>query len=319
VSFASPLVLLGLLAIPALAVWYVAEQQRRVAAQRAFTSPTLALSPIPNRPRWRRHVPVAVLALALAVLILAAAKPQRPQTVPVTSATIMLANDVSDSMQSTDVKPSRLGAAQKAAETLIARVPSTVKVGSIEFARTPIVLQSPTADRRLTDAAVASLKPGGGGTAIGEAIETALQQIADAPKVDGKHPPGAIVLLSDGASNVGIDPVAAAALAKRQHVRIYTIAIGTPYGTIRGIEHGRETTIPVPVSPQQLADTAAASGGRTFRATDGAVARAIYAHLARTLGHKVVKEQITATFAGAGFVLLLLSGGLTLLWFARIA
>ena len=143
--------------------------------------------------------------LALAVLIGAAARPQRSVAVPVTNGAIMIAQDVSSSMKATDVAPSRLGAAQRAAEQFLATIPSGVQVGVVEFAETPIVLQSPTTDHALTRAALGQLHTSGG-TAIGDAILTSLREIRNVPLIDGKHPPGAIVLISDGASNVGVDP-----------------------------------------------------------------------------------------------------------------
>lgn len=315
-SFAAPLVLLALLVLPALLVLYLAEQRRRREAQHAFVTPRLTDSAIPHRPGWRRHVPLLVLAIALAVLILAAARPQRSVAVPVTSATIMLVNDISDSMSATDVSPTRLGAAQRAARTLVEALPPSVRVGQIAFARHPILLQSPSTNHALTEQAIARLRSGGGGTAMGEAIQTALAAIEGVPKINGRRPAGAIVLLSDGASNVGISPVQAAQQAKVHHVRIDTVALGTAAGTIPG-RGGR--SVPVPVSAQELAQVAATAGGRTFTAADAATARAIYARLATVLGRRHVHRPMTAGFAGAGLVLLLLSTGLTLYWFARIA
>ncbi len=315
-SFASPLVLLGLLALPALAAVYVREQRARTVAQRAFVSQPLTASVVPRRPGLRRHVPVVLLALGVAALIAAAARPQRRVLVPVRSATVMLVNDVSASMQSTDVKPSRLRAAQRAASRFASVAPASVRVGQIEFARRPTLLQSPTSDHALTERAIAQLAPGGGGTAIGEAIETALTAIASVPKVDGRRPPGAIVLLSDGVSNVGVGPLAAAAQARSRHVRIYTIAIGTAGGTIRGRDG---TRIAVPVDPSQLRAIALSSGGTAYTAADAVRVEAIYTHLARTLGHTHVNKALVAGLVGAALGLLLLAGALSLLWFARLA
>jgi Ca-activated chloride channel family protein len=319
VSFSAPLVLLGLAAIPVLVWWYTREQRGRARAAEAFAAPVLTPSVVPRRPGWRRHAPMLVFAIAIAVLIVAAARPQRTVAVPVDSGAIMLANDISSSMTATDVHPSRLAAAQRAAERLVAGVPSSVLVGQLEFARDPVLLQSPTSDHALTQAAIEQLHPGGGGTAIGEAIETALRTLTTLPKKDGKRPPGAIVLLSDGTSNVGVSPLTAAAQAKALHIPIYTIALGTPNGTIP-IKHGSRTvTTPVPVSPQELAQIAAGSGGRAYTAADSAKASAVYAHLATQLGHKKVKREITASFAGGGLVLLVIGGVLSLCWFGRLA
>ncbi len=317
-SFSSPLALVALVAIPVLITWYWGRQRRRSKAAEAFVTPALTLSVAPRRPGWRRHAPLLVFTIAIAVLIVAAARPQRTVAVPVDSAAIMLENDVSSSMTAPDVRPSRLAAAQRAATRFVAGVPGTVLVGQIEFARRPILLQSPTTDHSLTQGAIAALRPGGGGTAIGEAITTGLHVLTTLPAKGGKRPPGAIVLLSDGSSNVGPGPLAAARQAKADHIPVYTIALGTSHGTIP-IKRGTTTVnAPVPVSSQELAEIAAASGGRAYTAADSAHASAVYAHLATRLGHKKVKRELTAGFVGGGLVLLLVGSGLSLLWFGRL-
>ncbi len=317
-SFSSPLVLVGLIAVPVLALWYAGQQRRRRDVAAAFAAPVLAASVTPRRPGWRRHAPMLVFAIAVALLIAAAARPQRTVAVPVNSAAIMLANDISSSMSATDVKPSRLGAAQKAASTFVSGMPTSVKVGLIQFARRPVMVQSPTTDHALAKAAIAGLRPGGGGTAIGESITTALHTLTTLPKQGGKHVPSAIVLLSDGSSNVGPGPVAAAQQAKADHVPIYTISLGTPNGTIPIKRNGQTVNAAVPVSSQELAQIAQASGGKAYTAADSAKAKAVYAHLAVQLGHKKVKRELTADVAGGGLVLLLAGGALTLLWFRRL-
>lgn len=317
-SFSSPFVLIGLVAVPVLAVWYVSQQRRRRGVAAAFATPLMTESVTPQRPRWRRHAPMLVFAIAIALLIAAAARPQRTVAVPIDSAAIMLANDISSSMSATDVKPSRLGAAQKAASKFVTEVPAGAQVGLIEFARRPILLQSPTTNHQLALGAIAGLRPGGGGTAIGEAITTALHTLTTLPRKEGKRPPGAIVLLSDGASNVGPGPLAAARQAKADHIPVYTISLGTPKGTIPIKRNGQTVSTPVPVSSQELAQIAQASGGQAFTAANSAKASAIYQRLAVQLGHKKVKREITADVAGGGLVLLLVGSALTLMWFGRI-
>jgi Ca-activated chloride channel homolog len=221
-------------------------------------------------------------------------------------------------MSATDVSPSRLGAARRAASKFVSELPGGAQVGLLEFARRPVPLQSPTTNHALTQGAIAGLRPGGGGTAIGEAIATALHTLATLPRKGGKRPPGAIVLLSDGASNVGPGPLAAARQAKADHVPIYTISLGTPHGSIPIKRDGQTTTAPVPVSSQELAQIAQASGGKAYTAADSAKASAVYQHLAVQLGHKKVKREMTADVAGGGLVLVLVGGVLTLMWFGRI-
>jgi Ca-activated chloride channel family protein len=316
-SFASPLVLLALLGIPFLIWWYRGQQRRRTRAAAAFVTPALTESVVPRRPRWRRHLPMLAFLLAVAVLIGAAARPQRSVAVPVTNGAIMITQDVSSSMKATDVAPTRLAAAQRSAEQFLATIPRGVQVGLVEFAKTPIVLQSPTTDHALTRTALGQLHTSGG-TAIGDAILTSLREIRNVPLIDRKHPPGAILLISDGASNVGSDPIAAAREAASLHIPIYTVALGTYRGTIPITKGGTTVNVLVPPSPQELAQIASVSGGKAFTASDTAGLRAVYSHLAAKLGHKTVKQQITASFAGVGLALLLVGSVLTLRWFGRL-
>jgi Ca-activated chloride channel homolog len=316
-SFAAPLVLVALLALPVLINLYLLHQRSRQKAAEAFVAPALADSVAPRRPGWRRHVPMAVFAIALAVLIVAAARPQRSVAVSVNNAAAVLANDVSSSMAATDVAPSRLVAAARAGEHFIASVPATARVGLLQFNQRATVLQSPTTDRELLKSALSQLRTGGH-TAIGDGIITGLHMLASLPKQNGKSPPGAIVLLSDGTSTNGADPLAAARQAKAQHVPIYTVVLGTDHGTIK-VHHGaRVINEPVPPSPRQLHQIAQLSGGQAFSVADASKLNQVYAHLGAQLSHKHVKHEITASFAGGAFVLLLFGSVLSLRWFGRL-
>lgn len=318
-SFAAPLVLLGLVALPALAALYINEQRRRARAVNAFVAAPLLASVAPRRPGWRRHAPYALFGLGLAALILAAARPQRTIEKPVRGAAVMLVNDISASMQAADVRPSRLVAAKRAAASFLQRVSPTTEVGSIEFDRNVTLLQSPTTNHALTRAAIAQIRPGGGGTAMGTALALALRSIATAPRLAGRRPPGSVILISDGAANVGANPVLVAAQARRRHVPIFTVSVGTAHG-VAPIPH-RDGTVrtPVPVDPTELGQIAAASGGHAYRAPDSATLSSIYASLAKVLGHRRAEQSLTGFFAGAGLVLVALGAGLSLLWFARLA
>lgn len=318
-SFGAPLVLIGLVALPALAALYVREQRRRADAMTAFVTTPLLASVAPRRPGWRRHASYVLLAVGVAALIIAAARPQHAIQKPIKGATVMLVNDISASMTATDVRPSRLAAAKRAATSFLKRATAYTQVGSIEFARHPVLLQSPTTNHALTRSAIASIKPGGGGTAMGDALDVALTQIKRAPKVGKKRPPGSVILISDGAANVGVNPVTVAGQAKRQHVKIYTISVGTAHGVAAIPRHNREVATPVPVDPTELGQIAQASGGRAYRAPDSATLGAIYSNLAKVLGHRRAEAQLTGFFAGAGLVLVALAVGASLLWFARLA
>jgi Ca-activated chloride channel family protein len=319
VSFAAPLVLLGLIALPAAAAIYVAEQRRRARAMSAFVTTALLTSVAPRQPGWRRHAPYVLLALGLLALILAAARPQRPVERPLKGATVMLVNDTSASMTSADVKPSRLGAAKRAATSFLGHVSPSTEVGSIAFARHVLLLQSPTTDHSLTRSAIAGIEPGGGGTAMGNALAEALAAIKTAPKVNGKRPPGSVILISDGAANTGVNPVSVAAQAKHQKVKVFTVSIGTAHGFAEIPHKTGSVRTAVPVDPTELGQIAAASGGRSYRAPNSATLGAIYTDLAKVLGHRRIEQLLTGFFAGAGLVLVALGAGLSLLWFARLA
>jgi Ca-activated chloride channel homolog len=323
VSFASPYVLLLLLALPVLVGLYVGEQQRRRRAAEAFAVQRMQPSVAPRRPRWRRHLPMLALLLAMVILIAAAARPQRTVATPVERASIMLATDVSGSMTATDVQPNRLVAAKQAARAFLGKVPARVNVGVMAFNQTATVLASPSTDRDAAREAIAKMKPSGG-TASGDAIATSVTTLrTNARSRSGakqQPPPAAIVLLSDGKSTSGRDAVQAARAAGQAGIRVYTVALGTDNGTITVPRRGGGTqTQPVPPDPQALQQIAEASGGKSFtaRTTDGL--SEVYEKLGSQLGHKTKKKEITAEFAGGGLALLLLGGVMSLGWFGRLA
>jgi len=319
VSFAAPLALLGLIALPAVAALYWTEQQRRARVARAFVSEPMVASVAPHRPGWRRHLPYLLLGLGLAVLVLALAKPQHSALKPVPHATVMLVNDVSDSMGSNDVKPSREGAAKRAAVSFLQHVKPSFGVGSVEFDNHPVLLQSPTTDHALVSAAIAKLEPSGEGTAIGEALQLTVNTIRAVAKIDGKRQPGAVILISDGASNAGISPVVVAGQARKDQIPIYTVSVGTAHGTIELHKVSGTITSKVPVDPTELVQIAKTSGGRAYRAADSATLRTIYSHLATVLSHKRVEQSLIGEFDGLGLLLLALAGATSLLWFRRLA
>jgi Ca-activated chloride channel homolog len=315
VSFAAPLVLFALLAVPVLIAAYLTHERRRRAGAAAFAAPQLQPSVVPNRPGWRRHAPMIAFGLAIVALIVAAAKPQHTVAVPVERASIMLATDVSGSMTATDVQPTRLVAAKRAAQRFVSSVPARVNVGVMAFNQSANVLQSPTTDRAAVNDAINRMRSSGT-TATGDAIATATR-ILRAGR-GAKRTPAAIVLLSDGASQRGQDPVAAAQAAKKAHIPIYTVALGTASGTIKVRTRNGTRTVPVPPDPASLAQIARASGGKAFTAETASGLKQVYAKLGSQLGHRNEKRQLTSTLAGGGLVLLLAGAAMSLAWFGRL-
>ena len=324
VSFASPLGLLGLLAVPVLALWYVAVSARRRKVANAFRAPELAASVTPVTPGFRRHVPVILLIAAIACLLTAMARPQRTVAVAVERAQIMLVTDVSGSMLSDDVAPNRLKAAQSASRKFLDQVPDEVNVGIMVFNQIPRVLQSPTTDREAARSAIDQYQASGG-TATGDAIMGALRAMG---KTSGtttggkKGPPSAIVLLSDGVSTKGSDPVEAAQAAKKAGVSISTVALGTPEGTIsvprpRGAP-GFETR-KVPPDPETMKRIAEITGGTVTDAPTSADLSGVYKELGSQLGRRNEKRDMTAGIAGLAGLLVLCASALSLKWFGRLA
>jgi len=318
VTFGAPVALVGLAAIPLLVAWYAGRQRGRASAAAAFVSAPLAASVAPRRPGWRRHLPPAFLLAAVAALILGLADPRTTHAQAVRNSAIMLACDVSGSMGARDVSPTRLRAVQLAALRFLAAVPARVSVGVMTFDQVPTVLAQPTTDRAADRRALRGWKPHGG-TAIGSAIDTALSSLARYAGGRAGHPAASLLLLSDGGSTSGVDPITAARTAAARHIPIDTVALGTPTGTI--VVHGasgRTSTVRVPPQPQALAAIARASGGRTYRVTDAAHLDAIYRRLGAKLGHRTVTHTYEAGLAGVALALLVLGGAVSLRLFGRL-
>jgi len=303
-SFASPLALLFLLAVPAAIAAHVAAQRRRRRYPIRYPALATLAAVIPREPAWRRHLPPALLALAIAALALAIAKPQRSVAVAVQRASVVLVTDVSRSMSATDVSPSRLEAAQSAAESFVDQVPDGLRVGLVSFSDTAQTLQTPTTDHDAVQGALKTLQPLNG-TATGAGLNAALDALELPSDDTTAHPPAAIVLLSDGKATDGSAADVAAAEARRQKVPIYTVALGTPGGTIEQPDpSGATNTVPVPPDPEALKRIADESGGVAFRAEDADELSGVYERLGSQLGSKREQQEITSLFAGGALLLL---------------
>jgi Ca-activated chloride channel family protein len=301
-SFGSPLFLLGLLLVPLLvAAQMVSRRRTRRYAVRFTAVPALKAAAAAAPRRWLRHLPATLLLASLAALVFALAKPQRTVAVPVERGSIMLVTDHSRSMQATDVEPDRLRAAQAAARNFLSQVPPAVRVGVVAFSNSPDAVQSPSSDhseaRRVIDLQVAD-----GATATGDALQVALETLT-ADRQNGKRPPAAIVLLSDGKTTTGRDPVDVARTAARLKIPIYTVALGTADATVPNPGFG--PPLPVPPDPETLAEISQASGGRAFTAEDSEKLSSIYKTLGSQLGTKDQKREVTSSFALLGLGLLL--------------
>jgi Ca-activated chloride channel family protein len=329
VTFGTPWLLLALLSVPVAlgaALWFERRHSRYAVT---FTNLDVLASVLEQKRSLRRWVPLALLLLALAVASVALARPTAHVSVPAQRATIVLLVDVSGSMKATDVKPSRLGAAQQAMATFLERVPASDKVGLVSFSSEPDILVEPTTDRQIMRQGLQLLYPDAG-TAIGDGIaiatQVAEQSVAGAQRgADGKLP-AAIILLSDGAQTRGIlQPLDGAARAHKAGIRIYTIALGTNHGTLDlgngfglnggGFSGQRIAVIPDPAILKAIAQ---ATGGRAYTASNLAEAQRAYRTLGTSLTTRPGKREVSSWFAGAAAVLLLGSLGASALTAGRL-
>ncbi len=302
-DFMRPERLWWLVMIPLLVGLYVflLWRRRRRSRPHAITNLDRVL---PKQQAWKRHVAVGAAVLALAALNVAFAQPKGEVSVPRERATIVMAIDVSRSMIAEDVAPNRLAAAKSAAQDFLQMLPSGFNVALVSFAGTAAVVVPPTTDRGVVSAAIENLQVAPS-TAIGEGIYSSLDAMAQAPP-DPNDPkstaPGAIVLLSDGYTNVGRPSDQAAQQSKKQNIPIYTIAYGTENGYVEN-EGRRE---PVPVNPAELAQISRISGGKAFTAGSSGQLKDVYSSIAHQVGYMKVDQEVTEAYAGyaLGFAVL---------------
>jgi Ca-activated chloride channel family protein len=252
-------------------------------------------------------------------MVVGVARPQAKVTVKREEATVILALDVSLSMKSQDVRPTRLIAAKNAARAFLGKVPKKFRVGVIGFAGRAFVAVPPTEDRALVRGALNSLHSGEG-TALGDAVALATRLARREQGPEGTVPPTAILLISDGAQMSGrTSPGVAALDARSLHIPIYTVVVGTPEGVVNvDLAGGFKAQLRVPPSPETLKTLAEASGGEFFTARNDARLREVYEKLGSRLGHRRESREITDLFAGGSAALLLVGGALSALWFRRV-
>jgi Ca-activated chloride channel family protein len=318
-SFQSPLALIGLVLVPVLVGLYVVRERRRQSYATRFTAPALLPNLVAAAPGWRRHLPVALFLVALAAMIVGVARPHASVSVQREEATVLIAIDSSLSMSSQDVRPSRLVAAQNAAQAFVDGMPKKFRVGVIGFAGRAYVAVPPTEDRELVHNALRALKPGEG-TALGDAVALGTRLARAERTSDGRIPPTAMLVISDGAQMSGrTTPEAAATQARSAHIPVYTVVVGTPDGVVNvPVAGGYQAQLRVPPSPETLRTVASMTAGQFFTAPDATRLRQIYEKLGSRLGHRRQKREITDLFAGGSAAFLVFGGALSALWFRRV-
>ena len=335
-----------LLLVPAVVAAYLLLLRRKKRSALRYASLSV-LKDAASAGGWlRRHVPPLLFVAAFALMLFAIARPAAVVTLPSQHETVILAMDVSGSMRATDVKPSRIVAAQEAARGFIDKQPKTTRIGVVSFAATASVVQSPTHSREDIVAAIDRFQLQRG-TAVGSGILVALKMIfpdaefdlrssnprrdatkaaaldkaapgnkAAAKPVDpGSFASAAIILLTDGQTTTGPDPIESSRMAADRGVRVYTVGIGTPNGEILGSEGW---SMRVRLDEASLKQIAGITHGEYFYAGTATDLRKIYTNLNTKLFLEQKEMEISALFAAGAAVIALLSALLSLLWFNRI-
>ncbi len=343
-SFQWPTFLWGLLLLPLLVGAYVWLLRRRRKTTVVLSSIGVAKAALAKGPHWRRHVPPALLLLALAALLLATARPMATVTLPMAERTIMLAMDVSGSMRAEDVKPNRLVASQEAAKAFVNNLPREVKVGVVSFAGTAAVVQAPTTSRDDVIAAIdrfqlqrgtatgsgiilslATLFPDHGieiqhvtgqRNFPGRAINEKKDEKKFTPVLPGSYNSAAIIMLTDGQRTTGPDPLDAAKMAAERGIRVYTVGIGTTSGEIIGFEGW---SMRVRLDEETLKNVSVLTHGEYFYAGTAADLKKVYEGLSSRMVVERKETEVTALLAALGALLTVVAAGLSLWWFGRVS
>ncbi|MFT3853507.1 MAG: VWA domain-containing protein [Ilumatobacteraceae bacterium] len=315
--------LAGVLALVAL---YVVLQRRRRHYAVRFTNLDLLESVAPKRPGWRRHVPAAIVGVAMVAGVIGLARPAHDVSVPKEQAIVMLVMDTSLSMAATDVSPTRLQASITAAQDFVDSLPSTFSVGLVSFSGTATVAAAPTTDHKAVKAAIGELELGRG-TAAGDAINAAVAAIKTAeatiddnlanraPAVDDDTPVSStIVLLSDGGTTVGADPFDAAQAAGAANIPVSTIT----YGTERGVVTIEGETVAVPPDAASMQQIAELSGGKAFDATNMSELSSVYRSISAQVGHATEQRELVVWFLAIALILMTIACIGALYWSGRM-
>ena len=316
-SFDSPWWLLTLVLVAGLLVAYLLLQVRRAKYAARFSDSAMLGSLTPRRPGWRRHLTFGLLLAALAVLAVGVAKPTHTERIPQDRATVIVAIDVSESMNATDVLPSRIAAAKTAAAQFTDQLPARINVGLVKFGGAASVVVPPTVDRDMIKNAITSLALQNS-TAIGDAVFSSLEAIkvfgAASTTAGNRPPPARIVLLSDGGNNAGRPVSQAITAAKAAGVPVSTIAFGTANGTVE-IDGAQ---VQVPADQSTLAALAQQTGGSFHTATTAQELRTVYQDIGSQIGYTEGRRDISWRFLALGVLLAIMAAAASMLRSGRL-
>lgn len=344
----SPL-LWSLALVPLLVALYVWVQTRRRKYAVRYASLALVKPALSSYSRWRRYLPPALFFLALAIMLVALARPVALVRTPKQEGVIILALDASLSMRTEDVQPNRFEAARAAARSFVDKRAGGTDIGIVAFGGSAAIVRMPTAKAEELHSAINTLFLQRG-TAIGEGILTAMDAIAlanrdgPAPPVNsaveserelllqpvppGTFIPAVIILLTDGQNRNGIDPMEASRLAAERGVRVFTIGVGARDGSFvpgglggnlgggnfGGGGFGSGGRFRSELDEETLRAIADETGGEYFYAANATELERIYSDLGLNLVLTPEKMELTVWFTAAAALLLLSAVALSLVW-----
>jgi Ca-activated chloride channel homolog len=319
------LILLGLIPIlVGIYVWMLRRKQRYVVH---YSSLSLIRAALPQQSQFKRHFPFALFLVALLSLIVALGRPTTTTTVPAGRATVILSIDISRSMLQTDIRPSRLQAAEQAALSFVQSRANNTQIGVVVFAGFAQLVQPPTTDQEALMTVIDSLTTGRG-TAIGSGIIESLNAIAELnndvapvelgaaeqpdPVPAGTYVPDIIVVLTDGVTTTGPEPLMAAQLAADRGVRVFTIGFGTEAGSsgLFGGGGGFRRGLDEPT----LIQIAEITGGEYYTAASAGELQKVFNELPTYLITREEIVEISVLFAAIGAYLAIMAVALALFW-----
>lgn len=332
-KFIWPALLLTLLCVPLLVLLYLRLQARRRKVVTRYGSMGLIQDARGSGMGVRRHIPALIFLAGISILLFSLARPKATVSVPKIDGTVILTFDVSGSMVANDLPPTRMEAAKAAAKQFVEKQPTGISIGVVAFSDGGISVQAPTDNREETLTTIERLVPRRG-TSVGNGILVALNTIAvdagdppilnsngpssdptPAPAPQGWYPSAVVVLLTDGENNQSPDPAVAADLAADLGVRVYTVGIGSAAGTTIEVEG---FTVHTSLDEAMLQNISSTTGGVYYNAGDEAQLRKIYDDIKPKLSIKPEDMELTSIFAGAGMIVFLIGGMLSLLWFGHV-
>jgi Ca-activated chloride channel family protein len=328
ISFQSPWLLLGLAVVPVAVGLYLRANRRRAGRVARLAAEGLVQTEATQSLRFRRHIPFGLFVVALTLLGIALGRPTARLSLPSREGTVILAIDVSNSMNATDLKPTRIAAAKAAARAFVERQPKTVKIGVVAFGGSAVTVLRPSSVKQDALDAIDRLSVSGG-TSLGQGLYTSLSTIAGKPLVVdeaalssdvgtvdiGYYGSSAIVVLSDGENTDRPDPLTLAKLASGAGVKIDTVGVGTPAGTVVQVDGFNVATA---LNDELLTNIASVTDGRYFPATDAASLAGVYKSIDLELTRKPERREVTVFFAAGAGLLLTVGAALSLAWFGRV-